>query len=162
MPIQRSLSALTVGAILVSSLLSGPLVDVIDLSPSEPRAAPGEGSADIGVVSVPDGGVLAPTGYTDTGYVLSLPPATVRASNLSGNPMVIYKLRVREVGYVASTTHFFGGEPEGHQTLTLEGAVLNRTSLPRETYRGELLVIKRVHERDTVLYRGNLTLQVGR
>ena len=162
MEVQRSLSVLTAGTILVVSLFSGPLVGAVDLSPPDPLEAPGDGSADIDVVSVPVEGRLDPAGYSDNKYVQSLPPATVEVSNLSGNPMVIYKLRVREVGYVASTTHFLDGEPEGQQTLTMEGAVLNRTSLPRETYRGELLVIKRVHERDTVLYRGNVTLRVGR
>jgi hypothetical protein len=160
MDVQRSLPALAAGVILVVSVLSGPLFGAVDLSPTESRAAPGDGSATVEVVSVPDGGRLAPTGYTDAGYLLSLPAATVEVSNLSGNPMVVYKLRIREVGYVASTTHFLGGEHEGQQALTLEGAVLNRTSLPRESYRGELLVVKRTHEHETVLHRGNVTLRV--
>ena len=162
MDYNRFLPVFTIVIILLLSLLFGPLVGAVDLSPSKPISVPGHGSVDVDVVSVPVEGRLDPAGYSENKYVLSLGAATVEISNLSGNPMVIYKLRVREVGYVASTTHFFGGEPEGQQTLTLEGAVLKRTSLPRETYRGELLVIKRVHERDTVLYRGNVTLRVGR
>jgi hypothetical protein len=160
MDVMRSISALTVGGILVASLLAGPLVGAVDLSPAEERAIPGDGDAKVEIISVPSEGRLVPRGYADSGYLLSVLPATVEVSNLSGRPMLVYELRIRSVGYVASTTHFLDESFSGRQTLTLESAVLNRTSLPRETYRGELLVIKRAHERDTVIYRGNVTLQV--
>lgn len=162
MDVTRSISALTIGGILVASLFAGPLVGAVDLSPTGTQTVLGDGEADVRIVSVPSEGRLTPSGYADTGYLLSVPPATVDVSNLSGRPMLVYKLRVRGVGYVASTTHFLDESFTGRQTLTLENAVLNRTSLPRETYRGELLVVKRVHEEDTVVHQGNVTLQVGR
>jgi hypothetical protein len=86
----------------------------------------------------------------------------VGVSDLSGNPLVVYKIRIPALSYVAGTTHILDERFTGRQTLTLDEAVLNRTSLGHETYRAELLIIKRVNERDTVLHRGNVTLRVRR
>lgn len=162
MVLSRHLPHLTVGVILLGSLLSGPMVGAVDLSSEDARTIAGNGSVHVEVTSVPEDGRLAPARYATTGYVLSLPPATVDVSNLSGNPMVVYKLRIPELGYVAGTTHVLNERFTGRQTLTFDEAVLNRSALRYDTYRGELLILKRVHERDTVLYRGNVTLRVER
>lgn len=158
----RKLPALAATAILVVSLLSGPSVGLGQLSRTGLDGLPGEGSASVEVVSVPVEGSLDRARYASRGYVLSIPPATVDVSNLSGHPMVVYKFRFPEMNYVTGTNHVLDERFTGRQTLTLGEPVLNRTSFERDAYRGELMVIKRVHERDTVLYRGNVTLQVNR
>lgn len=158
----RWLPPLTVGVILLVSLLSGPLVGAIDLRSEVPGDVPGDGSVDVAVLSVPDEGRLEPKRYLTGGHVVSLPPATVEVSNLSGNPMLVYKLQIPEMWYVAVTTYVLDGESTGRRTLTLDEPILNRTSLPRDSYQGELRVIRRIDERDTVLYRGNVTLWVER
>lgn len=155
------LPPLTAAVILLASLLSGPLVGAVDLSPEESTVALGDGRADVEVVAAPDEGRLDPARYATTGYVLSVPPATVDVSDIAGRPLVVYKLRIPDLSYASVTTHLLDERSTGRRSLPLEKSVLNRTSLPRETYRGELLVVKRVHERDTVLYRGNVTLRVG-
>lgn len=157
----RLLPALTVASILLVTLLSGPLFGAVDLTAAESRGVLGEGSADVQTVSVPHDGRLIPTGYADRKYLLSLPSATVDISNLSGNPMLVYEIRIRELGYITSTTHFLDERFTGRQPLTLEEAVLNRTSLDREVYDGELLIIKRTNEDETTVYRGKVTLRVG-
>jgi len=151
---------LTIVSILFVSLLSGPLVDVVDLSPKETTTTIGEGSAHIEFKSAPTGGQLTKTVYASTGYLLSIPPATLDVSNVSGRPMIVYKLRITELWYVAGTTHVLDEKTSGRYRLKFQDSVVNRTSLPDESYQAELLVIKRAHERDTVIHRDNVTLQV--
>jgi len=76
--------------------------------------------------------------------------------------MLVYKLQIPEMWYVAVTTYVLDKESPGRHTLTLDEPVLNRTSFSNDSYRGELRVIRRVDERDTVLYRSNVTLWVER
>jgi hypothetical protein len=162
MDLLRKLPALTATAILIVGLLFGPIVGLGQLSQTEPNVFPGDGSADITIVSVPVEGSLDRARYASSGYGLSIPPATVDVSNLSGNPMVVYKFRFPEMDYVTGTNHVLDERFTGRQTLALGEPVLNRTSFGRDTYQGELVVIKRVHECDTVLYRRNVTLRVNR
>jgi hypothetical protein len=162
MDVVRSLPLSIVGSILIMSLVSGPLVGVGGPPSASYGGFPGDGDADIEVISVPEEGALTPVPYASSGYVLSLPSATVDVSNLSGRPMVVYKLRISELWYVAGTTHVLDEDFTGRQKLTLDEPVLNSTTIEREAYHAELRIIKRAHEVDTVLYRGNLTLQVDR
>ena len=162
MDLARVLPPLTACAILLVGLVSGPLVGAVDLSPEEDEWVPGDGDADVTVLSVPDGGRLDPTRYSTDGYRVVVSPATVRVSNLTGHPMVVYKVRIPELGYVGGSTHVFDAHHAGRQELTLGEPTLRRASLPNDTYRAELLVLEREHERETLLYRQNVTLRVRR
>ena len=159
MDFTRTLPAITVIGVLVTSLLTGPIVSPTDPSSAESEPIPGEGSADVEIISIPEAGTLDPVEHASSGYKLFLPSATVNVSNLSGRPMLVYKLRVPELGFISGTTYVLNSKFTGRQTLEFEEPVLDRASLERATYHGEVLVIKRVHERDTVLYRGNVTLR---
>lgn len=163
----RLLPGLTVSLVLLVSLISGPLVGAVDFSRDretglDPGFVPGEGHASVDVVSVPDRGRLVPARFAANGYWVRVPNATVDVSNLTGYPMVVYKVRIPALTYVAGTTHVFYEEYTGVQTLSMDRLTVNSTGLPRgHHYDAELLIIKREYERDEILYHGNISLAVG-
>lgn len=168
MDLLRLLPGLTVSVILLVSLVSGPLVGAVDFSRDrgaahDPDFVPGNGHATVNIVSVPEQGQLIPTRFAANGYWVRVPNATIDVSNLTGHPMLIYKLRVPSLGYVGGTTHVFGEDYTGTQLLTMDRLTVDSTDLPRgHHYEAELLVIKREYEQDEILYQEDITLEVGK
>jgi hypothetical protein len=156
----RLLLSLVACSVLVTSLLLGPLVGAVDLRSEVSDQIPGDGSADIDILSLPEEGQLKPKPYLTGGYVVSLPSGVVKVSKRSGYPLLVYKLRIPSVWYVAVTTYVLDESSTGRQTMTLDEPVLNRTSLSRDSYGGQLLVIGRSNGHDTIVSRRNVTLWV--
>ena len=152
-----------VAVIITGALLSGPMVAGIDLSPeAETGPPPGTGTATVEVVATPEVATLRKGSFgADAPYTLRVPDATVRLSNVTGGPLLVYKLRIRELGYTRGTTHFLDETATGQRSVSLEGTTLEET-LAQEQYQGKVLLVLRGDGTERTLYRGNVTVEVGR
>jgi hypothetical protein len=161
---ERVSVGLVVAAILVASLLSGPLVAGVDLSTTadDDGPAPETGNATVDLVDVPGTATLEKGSFgADAPYALTVPDATVRLSNVTGGPLLVYKLRIPELGYTRGTTLFLDGSMAGQRSVTLERTTVEK-DLQRDRYRGELLLLFRGDGPERTLYRGNVTVEVRR
>jgi hypothetical protein len=144
------------------TLASGPLVGAVDLTHERPEEAfsPGSGSANVTVLSLPERATLTKGKYGAGSYYLEVPDATVRIDSLSGQPMVVYTLRIRELGYTRSTTHFLEAGMEGSQPLNIERGTLSPDRIAKNVYAGELLVEVRDDAGERIIETRNVTVEV--
>lgn len=151
------LSVVTVlSVVLLVSVVSGPLVSGVDLSPRE-YAAVGSGSATVTVESVPSNATLVATG-NDT-YRLEVPNATVTVDSLTGNPVLVYRIQIREIGLTRITTHFLNESRTGREELHLDPVATDLDDRSAEQFRGELRLILRGDD-ERLLYEGPVTVEV--
>lgn len=150
-----------VGLILAVTLVSGPLVGAVDLTHErENEAAPGSGSANATVVSVPDRVVLDKGAYGSGSYYLQVPDAVVNLTHVSSQPLLVYKLYIRELGYSHGTTHFLSPRNEGRMSVSLSRDALAPEEIQQDRYRGELLLLVRDDSGDQTLAAKNVTVLV--
>lgn len=153
-----------VATVLVVSLLSGPLVAGVDLSPTptDDGAPPQTGNATVEVLSTPDSVRLEKGSFgSDAPYTLVVPDATVRISNVTGGPLLVYKLRIPDLGYSRGTTHFLDASSAGTRSVGLEQTTVDE-NLSKDQYRGELLLLLRGDGPERTLHRDNVTVEVVR
>lgn len=154
-----------VGCILAVTLVSGPLVPWVDLTRADAGEDPGElgqGDATAEVVSAPGRATLTRGAYGSGSYYLEVPDATVELRDVTGRPMLIYKIRLPAKGYSRGTNHFVSAEQEGTYELSLERDAWTRDEVTRDRYEGELVVLLRDGDSDRTVYRGNVTVEVER
>lgn len=155
-----------VGVILLTAIVSGPLVGAVDLT--TPRdAGPGISfgagdELDASVVSLPQDDIRLEAGRYGAGtYYLRVPDAVVDIKRVRGSPRLVYKLRIDRLGYVRATVHFVDREHEGERLhLALEPDTFAPDRIEGDAYDGTLLVVARTDRNATTLARQNVTVEV--
>lgn len=147
--------------VLVTAIISGPLVAGVDLSPGSGEIAPGSGTADIRVESAPSTAVIDRTsGDTDESYELMVPDATVSVSNVTGTPLLVYKIQIRELGHTRGTTYFLNSSGTGRRSLSLDRSYFSRAEISKSEYSGTATIILRSDTGEQQLYHGNISVKV--
>jgi hypothetical protein len=165
MDLSRALAAGTVAVVLAVTLVSGPLVGAVDLTEARDDDTSGElgfGSVEATIVSLPDDPRLVKGQYGSGAYYLRVGPATVDVSNVEGRPMLVYKLRIPELGYARGTTTFLDGGMSGSQRFSIDEAAVSPEKVTREAYDGELVVLVRSGNESRVIERRPVTVTVER
>lgn len=126
----RAAVAVTVGVILVTTVISGPLVGAVDLTPEtsdSARPASGEPArATVHILEEPAGPVVLDQGeFGNDVYVLRVPPIRVRVTDVRGAPTVTYKVRIFGLGYTRVSSYVL--EPGAAERRALE---VTKTSFP--------------------------------
>lgn len=151
----------TVAVIVATTLVSGPLVDAVDFTQERDETFdPNTGGATVTVLSTPDRARLDRGSFGAGAYYLQVPDATVRIADVSGQPILAYKIRIPELGYTRSTAHFIDEDNEGRMAVSIESDALPPDEIDRESYSGELLVVLRAGGSDEVLSRGPIPVDV--
>lgn len=151
----------TVLVVVAVGVLSGPLVGAVDLTtePPDPEAL-GTGAATVDVESVPTDARLDETAYSGA-YALEIPAATVAVSNVTGEPMLVYRLRIPELGAQRSTVFFLDGETEGELALSIESESVDAERITQDEYDAELRLLLRADGDDEVLHESDVTVEVS-
>lgn len=153
----------TVAVVVAVAVASGPLVGAVDLTrerddPGD-AGSPGEGSVDVTVLSLPDRATLDRGAYGAAAYTLRVPDARVRLANVTGQPMVVYKIELRELGYSRGTVHFVTADQAGPFSLELERDSLSPDDVTRDRYEGRLTVLVRA-DGERIVERAAITVDV--
>jgi len=157
----------TVAVVVAVAVASGPLVGAVDLtrertgSGDAGAGVPGEGSVDVAVESLPDTATLDRGAYGAGAYTLRVPDARVRLANVTGQPMVVYKIELRALGYSRGTVHFVTADNAGQFTLGLDRDSLAPDDIDRERYEGRLTVLVRA-DGERIVERRTVTVHVRR
>lgn len=162
----RAVASATVLCILVVTILSGPLVGAVDLTPeaqSTPEPPIGSGALDVSVQSVPTEGVTLEKGqYGSQSFYLHVPDAQVQVESVSGQPMIVYKIRIPELGYSSGTTAFLSESNVGNHTLHIQRKALAPDRVKQESYDAELIILVRAGGEEAELVRQPVTVEVKR
>lgn len=155
----------TVAVVVAVAVASGPLVGAVDLTHERtdggtgPEGSLGQGSVDVTVESLPGEATLDRSEYGAAAYTLRVPDARVVLSNVTGQPMVVYKLKIPAMGYTSGTVHFVTAEHEGAFTLELERDSLAPDGIDRDRYEGTLTVLVRA-DGERIVAREPITVVV--
>ncbi|WP_338728132.1 hypothetical protein [Haladaptatus sp. DJG-WS-42] len=161
----RAVASATLLILLTVTVVSGPLVGAVDLTPeSQADDAPiGSGGAEVSVLSVPSDGVTLERGqYGSASFYLHAPDARVRVDAVSGQPMVVYKIRIPELGATFGTTRFLSADDVGTHTLSLGQKAFAPHRISQDSYDAELIVLVRTGNDEHELARQSVTVAVVR
>lgn len=153
----------TVGIIVGVMVLSGPMVGAVDLTPAPPESTPGDGNVSLSVVSVPSDGIRLDRGKYGSGvYVLRVPDAEVHVRSIRGSPIVVYKIRIPELGYARASIHVLEEGQDGQrEKLEIDEDEIDPGRVTRKVYGGELLVVVRGSDGSSIPHRSNVTVEVS-
>jgi hypothetical protein len=161
----RLAATLAVGVVLATSLLSGPLVGAADLS-SAPEIdnsfGPGQGSMNVTVHTVPDEARLVKSDFGAGAYFLRMSPADVTVSEIRGQPILVYKLRISGLVFVSSRNTFVTEADEGRMTVPFAEDTVQRERVNPdvEEYPAEIVIGVLVNGEEQVVQRTNVTVEV--
>jgi hypothetical protein len=163
----RLAATLVVAVVLVTSLLSGPLVAGMDLSPAPEIGdsfGPGQGSMNVTVHSVPDEARLVEDDFGAGAYSLKMEPADVTLANIRGQPILVYKLRVYDLVFVSSRNTFVNESDEGRMSVPFADDTVQRERVNEsvDEYPAEIVIGVLANDEERVVHRTNVTIEVMR
>ena len=158
----RSVVAVVVLVTLVSGTQLGSSMLVDEPEASANPHPPGSGNATVRVDSLPERATIERGEYGAGSYYLRVPPAQVTVVEAEKQPLLTYKIRLPEMGYVRSTVRYIGPQYEGPMTLTIEEYTFGPDRIQQDEYRGELIVLVRANNEAHVVAQANITVTVER
>lgn len=151
----------TVALILAVTLLSGPVAGVLDLTtPRVDASGAGEGTASIDEVDAPTTATFD-RGYRSESYYLKVPDARVHVAEVTGRPLLAYRLDVHAMNYSRTTTHFLEPGDDGWIALSISRDTFAGDGVTREGYEGSLSIAVRGSGEETVVYSEEIAIEVA-
>ncbi|MFB6188412.1 MAG: hypothetical protein ABEI57_00875 [Halapricum sp.] len=152
-----------VGVILLVTLVSGPLVGVVDLTHAQRCTAPvGSGSASVTVDSLPDRATISKGKFGSEAYYLQVPDGAVRLSNVTGQPLLSYDISIPEMGLTTGPTLFLCAGQARRQTLSIRQRTIDQNELDANSYNATLTVSLRADGNETVVREKPIVVEVDR
>jgi len=161
MTYRRAVVPAVVGIVVLTAVAFGPLVSGLSLASEPAPAIASEGTLAIESVEFPDNATISEASYGAANAYLSVPPAAVRFESITGNPTLIYKLRINETGQSVSTTHFLRADEHGPTyDATIDPVSVDESQYPNAQYTGELSIIVRDSDGRRVAASQNISVEV--
>lgn len=135
--------------VLSTAVASGPLVSGVDLT-SETDPAPATGHATITDVTLPEQATLSTSPKNDS-YTIRVPNATARIDNVSGQPLLIYKIRILSLSYVRGTTHFVDESWSGKNRIPLREGTFTHSGMVDSRHQAVVSLVIRDDRGERVL-----------
>lgn len=159
MGIERISIGVTVGCILFVSILSGPLVSAVDLTPSDHSIHPEEGYVNASVVSAPDQARLVESQFGAGSYSLRVPDAILNVT-VRGQALIAYKIRIPALGFAHGTTDILTHRNTGRLSVSIDRTSLAPSRIDADQYNGTLTIIARDSAGERTLYRSHIIVEV--
>lgn len=158
--VTRSVVVCIVVITLISGTQFGASVLIDDSQMSTNQNLAGSGNATVRVDTLPTHAIIAQGEYGAGAYYLRVPPAEVTVVSAEKQPLLTYKIRLPEIGYVQSTVRYIGPQYVGPMTLTIEDSTFGPDRIQHDEYAGELIVLVRANDQVHVLVHENITVTV--
>ena len=158
---RRAVVPAVVGVVVLTAVAFGPLVTGLSLASESTPAISNDGTLTIETMAFPTNATVGSASYGAANVYLSVPPTTVRFESIAQTPTLIYRVRVPELGYSVSTTHFLNADEHGPTyEATIEPFSIDESELDNSQYAGELSLIVRDSDGRRVAARQNITIEV--
>jgi hypothetical protein len=152
MNVDRVFAGLVAVSIVGLTLATGPVGPIQVGTDSEELQNPGSGTATVEVVAEPGPVVLEPSNDGQDVLYLSVPETTVRATNVTGNPILSYAVALDEIGFATDTIRPLGQSKTGELQLAIDRRTFQQYEAENVT-EAELTVTLRGNETVTVFER---------
>jgi hypothetical protein len=119
MRVDRVVAGVAVVCILGLTLATGP-AGPLEIGTEDGFEDPGSGTATVEVVSEPGTVALERSASGQDTLHLSVPTTTVAVSNVTGNPLLSYKLALDEIGFATDKITRLGQSGEGEFELEID------------------------------------------
>jgi hypothetical protein len=119
MRVDRVVAGVAVVCILGLTLATGP-AGPLEVGTEDGFEDPGSGTATVEVVSEPGTVALERSASGQDTLHLSVPTTTVAVSNVTGNPLLSYKLALDEIGFATDKITRLGQSGEGEFELEID------------------------------------------
>jgi hypothetical protein len=160
MDVSRVLVAVAVSAIVVTTVVSGPAVGLVDLTqPRVDLANLGQGNATVAAVDAPDT-VRIERSLQSESYTLAVPDARLRLASVTGRPTVSYKVAIPGLNYTRGTTHFLDESDTGWVALAVEPDTLASDRIEATDYEGRLTITLRYNDTERIVHDESVTVEV--
>ena len=152
----------TVVLVFLTTVVSGPLVPLVDITADRSFSGDGlgEGRASVGDVTLPGSVAFERGDFGSGSYYLRVDPATIELDDVVGRPIVSYEVSIPALGYSRSAVTVLSSADEGTYELSIDEAAFGPEEITNESYAGELVVDARYGEAEYVLARKNVTIEV--
>jgi hypothetical protein len=156
----------TLFVFLCVSVVSGPLVAGVDLTPQRTDAGfPGvdaeTGTLTVADTAVPAEGYRLERGVAGSGiYKLSVPTATLEVESITGTVTVVYQLEIRELGYTSQSLYSLDANSPETATLAVGQQSIETDKIEQEEYAATATVSVRSNGTTRVLETRNVTVVV--
>lgn len=160
----RAVVLATAGVVVVLTLLTGPWVGLIAVPADGGLGGEGlaTGNATLTDVEFPGDPTISTGQYEAGQFVLRTGDVGVRVSNVTGRPLLSYKLEVEGLDYTRSSLIVLEPGMEGPRSIQLARATLPASAVDRDSYPGELRLILRGDGPDREIAATNVTVAVQR
>jgi hypothetical protein len=121
----------------ITPVVSGPLVGGIDFTNGAQAntPAPGEGSAEVRVLSVPNRSVMLERGSFGAGtYHIKAPPARVEVTAITGNPVLRYSITIPALDLIDTVRYELYQKDEGEFELELQPFEISPQRIKQRRY----------------------------
>mgnify|MGYP006298861161 CR=1 FL=1 len=162
MDVARAVVLVTAGAVVFLALLTGPAGPLTVPADGSFGAGLATGNASVAGVEFPDDPTLSGGRYEAGQFVLRVGDVAVRVSDVTGRPLLVYKLDVRGLEYTRSSLTVLEPGMEGSRAISLSRATLEGSSVTRDAYPGELKLVLRGDGPDRSVATRNVTVSVQR
>lgn len=160
----RAVVLATAGVIVALTLLTGPLIGIFSVPAEGGLGGEGlaTGNATLSEIRFPEDPTITAGQYEAGQYVLRTGDVGVRVSNVTGRPLLSYKLEVEGLDYTRSSLIVLEPGMEGPRSIQLARATLAASAVDRDSYPGELRLILRGDGSDREIAATNVTVTVRR
>ena len=154
--------AVTVGVVLATTLVSGPLVGFVDLTADQSfsSAGLGEGRATVTDVTFPDRVVIEKGDYGSGSYYLRVGTASATVRDVVGRPILSYELSIPALGNTKSTIQVLSSSDDGEIELGFDEKPFGKDEITADSYAGTLSVAIRYGGEERTVARENVTIEV--
>lgn len=151
---------------LLVSVVSGPLVAGVDLTPQRTDAQfPGlddeTGTLTVTETTVPTEGYRLERGVAGSGiYKLSIPTATMELESVTGAVTVIYQLEITDIGYTSQSLYTVDESSPANVTLAVSQQSIEADKIAQDEYAATATVSVRSGGTTRVLETSTVTVVV--
>jgi hypothetical protein len=146
--------------VLTVAFTFGPVVPGISLSSSAAEYEPASGSVNVSVSSVPESLTLERNEFGSGTYQLESSSVTTTVADVSGNPLVVYDLRIPKLQYNKETYRILSAGFEGELSIRATSDTVQPSRVSAGSYDATVTVLVRSDVGSRVVVTKNVTIEV--
>jgi hypothetical protein len=146
--------------VLVAGFAFGPAVPGLALSSSAQEYEPASGSVNVSVSELPDTLSLDRNGFGSGTYQLQSSSVVTNVSGVSGNPLVVYDIRIPGLGYNKETYRILSPDVDGTLTIRASSDTVQPGRVNASSYAATVTVLVRSDVGTRVVATSNVTVEV--
>jgi len=146
--------------VLVAAFAFGPALPNVALSSSAQEYEPASGSVNVSVSELPETLTLQPNGFGSGTYQLESSSVRTTVSGVSGNPLVVYDVRIPELEYNKETYRILSPDVEGTLTIRASSDTVQPSGVNASSYDATVTVLVRSDVGSRIVATRNVTVEV--